>query len=226
MNQIPVYLEEGQKKTFACAPDWPGWCRSAKDQPGALQSLLEYAPRYARAMAGLGIEFRQPENITEFKVADRQPGSATTDFGAPDGIFASDQTTVDGSEFLFFQAVLRGGWQEFDRIVQAARGKELRKGPRGGGRDQAKILRHVLDGDQAYLRRLAFKFRGEPQAPLEAEIVRLRQAILQALQAAQQGALPAQGPRGGTLWPVRFFVRRLAWHTLDHAWEIEDRLER
>jgi hypothetical protein len=24
-------------------------------------------------------------------------------------------------------------------------------------------------------------------------------------------------------WSPRFFVRRSAWHALDHAWEIEDR---
>jgi len=25
-------------------------------------------------------------------------------------------------------------------------------------------------------------------------------------------------------WPARYYVRRAAWHVLDHAWEIEDRL--
>jgi hypothetical protein len=35
--------------------------------------------------------------------------------------------------------------------------------------------------------------------------------------------LPAAGPRGGKIWSVRYFVRRTAWHALDHAWEIEDR---
>ncbi len=26
------------------------------------------------------------------------------------------------------------------------------------------------------------------------------------------------------LWTARSFVRRVAWHTLDHTWEIEDRI--
>ena len=34
--------------------------------------------------------------------------------------------------------------------------------------------------------------------------------------------IPA-GPRGGKRWSARYFVRRAAWHVLDHAWEIEDR---
>jgi hypothetical protein len=30
---------------------------------------------------------------------------------------------------------------------------------------------------------------------------------------------PAPDPR----WPIRYAARRIAWHALDHAWEIEDR---
>ena len=26
-------------------------------------------------------------------------------------------------------------------------------------------------------------------------------------------------------WPVRYWIRRTAWHVLDHAWEIEDKSE-
>jgi hypothetical protein len=50
-----------------------------------------------------------------------------------------------------------------------------------------------------------------------------RSAILQTLERAAQGAMPPAGPRGGQRWPARYFVRRAAWHVLDHAWEIEDR---
>jgi hypothetical protein len=33
------------------------------------------------------------------------------------------------------------------------------------------------------------------------------------------------GPRGGVRWTARYYVRRSAWHVLDHAWEIEDRAQ-
>jgi len=33
---IPVYIESGAKKVFACAVDFPGWCRSGKDEASAL----------------------------------------------------------------------------------------------------------------------------------------------------------------------------------------------
>jgi hypothetical protein len=50
-----------------------------------------------------------------------------------------------------------------------------------------------------------------------------RAAILEGLAASAAGKLPAKGPRGGSRWTARYFVRRVAWHALDHAWEIEDR---
>jgi hypothetical protein len=47
---------------------------------------------------------------------------------------------------------------------------------------------------------------------------------LTSLEAAARGELPRVGPRGGLRWTPRFYVRYSAWHILDHAWEIEDRL--
>ena len=49
-NQISIYLEIGQKKTFACAIDWPGWSRAGRDESSALQALLDSAPRYAQVL--------------------------------------------------------------------------------------------------------------------------------------------------------------------------------
>jgi hypothetical protein len=36
--------------------------------------------------------------------------------------------------------------------------------------------------------------------------------------------VPERGPRGGAIWSARNYVRRIAWHVLDHAWEIEDKV--
>ncbi|UCD41130.1 MAG: hypothetical protein JSV69_11140, partial [Chloroflexota bacterium] len=127
-------------------------------------------------------------------------------------------------EYERYQNILEACWQEFDHAVQQAAGKELRKGPRGGGRDLERIINHVLDGDRGYLSRLAWKFKREETNDLSDELRRTRQAILEALEAAVKGELPEKGPRGGIIWKPRFFVRRVAWHVLDHAWEIEDRI--
>ena len=42
----------------------------------------------------------------------------------------------------------------------------------------------------------------------------------------EQRAELAAALRTGTsegAWPVRYALRRFAWHVLDHAWEIEDK---
>src|SRR5438552_2637529 len=47
VSTTPVYVESSRTRTFACAYDWPGWCRSGKDEASALVALAAYAPRYA-----------------------------------------------------------------------------------------------------------------------------------------------------------------------------------
>ena len=82
----------------------------------------------------------------------------------------------------------------------------------------------MLEADKGYLARLAWKHKGEGgKTPVE-ELSQTRGAILNALEVAVKGDLPEQGPRGGIIWPGRYFFRRVAWHVLDHAWEIDDRI--
>ncbi len=100
----------------------------------------------------------------------------------------------------------------------------LRTGPRGGGRDRDRIVRHVLGADASYLRNLGQKFSQDDNAPLAEAKKQTREAIRAALAAGAHGEIPAKGPRGGKIWTPRYFVRRVAWHTVDHQWEIEDRL--
>jgi hypothetical protein len=224
MNSIKVFVETGKKKISVGALDWPGWCRSGRDEITALQAVIDYGPRYAQVLHNKEIEFQVPSDASELIVTERHDGNATTDFGAPATILDVDREPVDQMEFERLQTILLACWQAFDSAVQRAAGKELRKGPRGGGRDVEKIIDHVLEADQGYLARLAWKHKREGgNNPVE-ELSRTRQAILNALEVAVNGDLPEQGPRGGIIWPPRYFIRRVAWHVLDHAWEIEDRI--
>ncbi len=221
---IDVYLEVGRKRTFAAALDWPGWCRRGHDEPSALQALVDAGPRYARALHGSPLTFHPPAEASVFAVVERLAGNAATDFGAANVAPSSDARPLDDAALRRSQALLRAIWRAFDAAVGAATGKELRKGPRGGGRDLDGIVRHVLGGDAGYLSRLARKApQGTATDPAEA-LGRTRQAMLEALEAGARGEIPERGPRGGVFWTPRYFVRRVAWHTLDHAWEIEDRL--
>lgn len=221
---IDVYLEIGKKRTIAGAIDWPGWCRSGRDKDSSLQSLFDYGPRYARVLKATPIGFQAPADRSTFAVVERLEGTVTTDFGASDASPSGDAQPVGAAELLRLQTLLQACWQAFDLAVQGATGKELRKGPRGGGRELDDIARHVLGGDASYLARLAWKFKPDETAQMDDELNRSRQAILDALTAAAQGGLPTHGPRGGALWTPRYFVRRVSWHVLDHAWEIEDRV--
>jgi len=224
MNAIKVYVETGQKRSFVSAVDLPGWCRSGRDEETALQALIDYGPRYAQVLHGSGMDFRIPTDSSALIVAERHKGNATTDFGAPDAIPEADRERLDRMEFERLQAILLACWRAFDRAVGHATGRELRKGPRGGGRDLGKIIEHVLGAEQGYLARLAWRYKREGGIGPDDELARTRQAVLNALEVALHEGMPERGPRGGVLWPARYFVRRVAWHTLDHAWEIEDRI--
>ena len=222
-SDIAVYLEVGKKRTFAGALDWPGWCRVGRDEAGALQALAGAGPRYARALHAAGIAFEAPADTSALAVVERLDGSMTTDFGAPDIAPSSDARPIDDAELRRLQALLRACWQAFDAAVREATGKELRRGPRGGGRDLDEIVRHVLDVEAAYLPRLAWKLEKPDSEGSDAKRDSIHQAARDALAAAARGELPERGPRGGAIWAPRYFVRRVAWHVLDHAWEIEDR---
>lgn len=225
-DKIDVYLEISKKRTFAGAIAWPGWCRSGRNEELALQALLDYGSRYERVLRPVPLGFQAPAGVDTFTVIERLEGNATTDFGAPDAAPSSDNTrSLDDAERQRFQALLQACWQAFDAAAKMAAGKELRKGPRGGGRDLAGIVQHVLGSDASYLARIGRNLikKDKDESPGEA-LRRTRQAILDALDAAARGELPERGPRGGVRWTPRYFVRRVAWHVLDHAWEIEDRI--
>lgn len=224
-KQIKVYLEVGSKRTLAGALDWPGWCRGGRDAESALQALAEYGPRYERVLAA-GLGFHAPSDATEFVVLERVTGNTTTDFGAPDVPPSSDADSVDATELRRLQGLLKACWSALDATIRAAEGKELRKGPRGGGRDLQGVVGHVVEAEASYLARLGGKRPDRPRGGNDEPglmIERQRQAVLDTLAAAARGELPSQGPRGGARWSPRFFVRRAAWHVLDHVWEIEDR---
>ena len=222
-NPIEVYLEIGQTRTIAAAIDWPGWCRGGRDEAAALQALYDYGPRYARVLEKTPLRFRAPSEVSALVVVERLTGNATTNFGVPGLSLPRDTHPVDPAEQKRLQVVLQACWQAFDSAVQAAAGQTLSKGPRGGGRDLTKIVQHVRDADAGYLSSLGGKWKPGDQDDPDQALAQLRQAILTTLDAAVRGEVPTRGPRGGARWSPRYFVRRMAWHELDHVWEIEDR---
>jgi hypothetical protein len=210
---LRVYLEEGRKKTFAVALDWPGWARAGKGGEAALEALEAYLPRYLPVVRRAGLA---PPDVEGFEVLEQIPGSATTDFGAPDRTAQADLAPLAPGEAERLAALVEAAWAVFDEVVAGAPA-ELRKGPRGGGRDRDKIVGHVLGAEAGYVRMLGLRASTAGQ---EVPDPAWRPAVLDLLRAATDpGAVRERG------WVPRYAARRIAWHVLDHAWEIEDRSE-
>ena len=217
-----VYLEIGRSRTIASALDWPGWCRAGRDQTEALGALLEHGPRYGRAIGSARLGFRAPKDNSAFVVTELLKGNATTDYGVPGLAPTGDARPLADDELRRLRVLLKACWRVFDATAEMAKGHALRTGPRGGGRALAGIVEHVLGAERGYLSSLGGKISPSADSELSARLV--REAILATLEASAHGEIAERGPRGGKRWSPRYFVRREAWHVLDHVWEIENRL--
>ncbi len=220
-RRIPVCLEATPKQAVASALDWPGWCRAGRDESAALAALASYAGRYAPVAAHAGVSF--PATVA-FEVAERVPGGPATAFAAPECRRPFPQVTAEADRASLAPAAARlaglvtAAWAAFEQIA-AASPAELRKGPRGGGRDRDQIIGHVICADTAYARKLGIK-RKQPATGDIAAIGELRAAI-----AAVVGTPTGGSPVLPSGWTTRYAARRIAWHVLEHAWEMQDRAE-
>lgn len=215
-----VYLEMGKRRVFACALQWPGWCRPGRAQGQAMASLAAAAPRYAAVTARAGIPF-DAAGVTGFEIVERVTGTATTDFGALDIAPALDSDPTTAPQVGQLLALIEAAWDYFEETA-AAPPAVLRRGPRGGGRDRDAIIAHVRETEVLHARMLGIKERPFPSGDLSA-LARVRAGILAEISASAAGRLSGDLPRARR--PARFVARRTAWHALDHAWEIRDRQE-
>ena len=218
MMRIEVAEEHVAKRAFAWGIDWPGWCRSGKTVDLALEALVRAAPRYSIVVATAGLPSRPTITAGDLVIVDSVEGGATTDFGAPERMTASDDRPSDAAEADRLAALVEAAWATLDGVVAAAPA-ELRKGPRGGGRDRDKVLEHVVLAEHAYARTMGLKLQvPDPSDPASIDVV--RDAIAAVLREPSDGS-----PIEGRKWNRRYAARRIAWHVLDHAWEIEDRTD-
>jgi hypothetical protein len=219
LDTIAVTLEETPKKTFATAVDWPGWSRSGKTVDLALAALAAAFPRYAIVALEAAEAFPWETGAEAYEVVEHTGGGSGTAFGVPSAITDLDRRPVTGDEAMRLARLVAAAWVVFGRVAAAAPA-ELRKGPRGGGRDRDKIVGHVVESDWYYAREMGIREK-QPDATDVAAVDAMRGAMLEVLRQASDGS-----PLAGRKWPPRYAARRIAWHALDHAWEIEDRTER
>jgi hypothetical protein len=216
---VKVYLETGSRRTVASAIDWPGLARSGRSEAEALETLVAYGRRYRRSMDAAAAGFAPPASVAELEIVERAAGKGTTDLGGPAAPLEFDDGPTPPAELERLLGVLAAAWSAFERAADAAEDQTLKPaGPRGGGRSLAKMRQHVTDAEAAYIEAMGAGYH--PQRGWEA----LRREFIDAVRRRESGELPDHGPRGGRKWPARYAIRRSAWHALDHAWEIEDRL--
>jgi hypothetical protein len=214
---VRVMLEQGKKKrVVACAFDWPGWDRSARTGRDVLAVLAAYRPHYAKVaeLAGFGAEFAATGDL---EVVEQLDGIGMTDYYGVSGRAAAPEShPMTEAECERKVALLRASWSTFD--AAAARvSAELRKGPRGGGWDKDRIIRHVNGAEiDEFAPKVGVKVPLETRDDAGA-LRAYREAFVAGIREHHARGQPARS------WALQFLIRRCAWHMLDHAWELEDR---
>jgi len=217
-DRIRVMMELGRKKPVAVAVafDWPGWERSGKSEEDALRVLDIYRARYARVaeLAGIAEEF---SGIGEPEVVERIEGIGMTDFyGLSMRAARPEQEQMSDADCERKIALLRACWTYFDDVASRV-SSELRKGPRGGGRDRDRIVEHVNNVEISdFSRKVGLTTPIEAQADPDA-LRAYREEFCAAIRDYNERAAQARN------WTVQFVIRHSAYHLMDHAWEMEDR---
>ena len=212
-----VTLEIGPKgkKVVAVAPDWPGLERGGKTGEQAIERLRSYMPRYSQVakLAEMDAEF---DTIKNTKVVEQYTGTGSTDFWGISFAFSSiDKQGMSGDELERELTLMQACWAFFDDVRRRV-SAEMQKGPRGGGRDREDIVSHVLRNEQDWAKGLGV--HTPDGAMLTGEGLKAhRDAYCHAIRDYH-----SQGKLAGK-WPLRYLIRHTAYHTLDHAWEMEDK---
>ncbi|MEO7980973.1 MAG: hypothetical protein ABI807_08800 [Sporichthyaceae bacterium] len=214
--RVQVEQPTREKKWVAVAVDWPGLERNGRSEEQALEKLRSYLPRYlpVAKRARLGKELAgQPE----LDVVERYRGVGSTDFwGISFAPSSLDRLAMDPPVFERSVRLLRAAWAEFDAVA-ARVSPDLRPGPRGGGRDREKIVRHVLVVEgQDFSKRVKVPTELDEMLTPDGRAAH-RDRFVEAMRAWY-----AEGKPLGN-WTVPYLLRHTAYHALDHAWEMADR---
>jgi hypothetical protein len=217
-NELRVTLEIGPKgkKVVAVAPDWPGLERGGKTGEAAIERLQSYLPRYAKVakLAGMDVEFAA---ITSVDMVEQYPGTGSTDFWGISFAFSEiDRQAISSEDLERELTLMRACWTYFDD-VRGRVSAEMQKGPRGGGRDRDRIVLHVLATEQEWANKLGMGTKQGARVTDATGVSAFRRVYCTAIR-----AFHSEGKMART-WPLRYLIRHTAYHTMDHAWEMEDK---
>jgi len=219
-NHTRVTLEIGPKdrKVVAVAADWPGLERGAKTSEDAIKRLRSYIPRYSQVakLAEMEAEFDTVKNV---KVVEQYSGTGSTDFWGISFAFSSiDKRGMSAGELERELTLMQACWAFFDDVRRRV-SAEMQKGSRGGGRDRDHIVHHTIYTEQGWAKMI--NVLPPDDAMLTSKGLKAhRDAYCQAIRDYH-----SEGKMAGKMakWPLRFLIRHTAFHTMDHAWEMEDK---
>jgi hypothetical protein len=217
---VRTVIEHGpkDKRSVAFSIDWPGWSRGAKTVDIALETLEAYRVRYrpVAEVAGMAPEF---DAAGPLQVVEDRVGTGSTDFwGISFAPSSFEQGPLDDAEFERAIRLLQASWTFFDGVA-ARVSPEMRKGPRGGGRDRNRIIRHTIRVEsEEFAKQLGLRIPEEAALTPEG-LLRHRDTYVDAMRAYNAG----QSAKRMRSWTLPFLIRHSAFHTLDHAWEMEDK---
>jgi hypothetical protein len=216
---VRTVVERGPKgkKAVAFAMDWPGWSRGAKTPELALETLDAYRSRYRpiAERAGMGSDF---DAAGPLELIEDRVGTGSTDFwGISFSPSSSERDPMDDAEMDRKIRLLRACWGFFDDVAGRV-SAEMRKGPRGGGRDREKIVRHTIRTEsEDFAKRLGLRIP-EEAALTPKGLVAHRESFVSAMYAYNEGEVKRMRS-----WTLPFLIRHSAFHVMDHAWEMEDK---
>lgn len=205
------------KKAVAFAVDWPGWSRGAKTPELAIELLESYRERY-RPVASTARMADAFDAAGRLAVVENRVGTPSTDFWgisfAPSGL---EDEPMGRAEIDRKIGLLRACWGFFDKVA-ARVSAEMRKGPRGGGRDRDHIIRHTIRTEsEDFAKRVGLRVP-EGGALTPKGLRDYRESYVAAMREYNTG----EGKRMRS-WNLPFLIRHSAFHTMDHAWEMEDK---
>ena len=217
---VRTVIERGPKgkKAVAFGLDWPGWSRGAKSPELALETLEAYRERYrpVAGLAGLASDF---DAAGQLEIVEDRVGTGSTDFwGISFSPSSAEHGPMTDAELERGFTLLRACWTYFDGVA-ARVSPELRKGPRGGGRDRDRIIRHTIRTEsEDFAKQVGLRIPEEGALTPDG-LRQHRDAYLAAMRAYNAGEVA----RRMRSWTLPFLLRHSAYHTLDHAWEMEDK---
>ncbi len=162
---------------------------------------------------------REFDAAGSLEVVEDKVGTGSTDFwGISFSPCEAEQGPMGEVELERGIALLQACWAFFDGVA-ARVSPVMRKGPRGGGRDRDRIISHTIRVESEDFARQVGLQTPENAALTPDGLRHHRDAYVAAMRAYNAGEVKKRMRS----WTLPFLIRHSAFHTLDHAWEMEDK---